>query len=190
MRIMPKIDPNASWGPLHAQAEQETDPRRKKLLQAVGDHMQAEICGRLDPLMDTLTAEPIYHFWGTNIMVLEGREAVTGFYSQMIAGGGNQFEVVVDNIIAGADHIVTEGQVKQCYTGKELLGMGMTEVNGERIASHDLFVTTTQLVTVWPGDAEGKLIGEDIYFGSDPFANIERIEAGDLPDYYQYEDRL
>ncbi len=95
-----------------------------------------------------------------------------------------------DNIIAGHDHIVTEGQVKQCYTGKELLGMGMTEVNGERIASHDLFVTTTQLVTVWPGDAEGKLIGEDIYFGSDPFANIERIEAGDLPDYYQYEDRL
>ena len=59
---MPKIDPHASWGPLHARAAQETDPRRKTLLQAVGDHMEAEICGRLQPLMDTLTAEPVYHF--------------------------------------------------------------------------------------------------------------------------------
>jgi hypothetical protein len=140
--------------------------------------------------MDTLTAEPIYHFWGFNTMLLDGREAVNGFYSQMIASGANQFEVVSDNIIAGADHVVTEGQVKQCYTGKELLGMGMTEVNGESIANDHLFLTTTQLITVWPGDADDKLIGEDIYFGSDPFANIERIESTDLPDYYQYQDRV
>jgi len=190
MTLMPKIDPHASWGPLHVRAEQETDPRRKTLLQAVADHMEAEICGHLQPLMDTLTAEPVYHFWGTNIMLLEGREAVTGFYSQMIAGGGNQFEVVVENIIAGDDHIVTEGQVKQCYTGKELLAMGMAEVNGEPVENRDLFVTSAQLVTVWPGDADGKLIGEDIYFGSDPFASIECVQASDLPDYYRHQDRV
>ena len=187
---MPKIDPHASWAPLHAKAEAETDPRRKALLQAVGDHMEAEICGHLEPLMATLTAEPVYHFWGNNVMLLEGRQAVEAFYRNMIAGGGNQFEVVTDNIIAGADHVVSEGQVKQCYTGKELKAMGMTEVNGEAVEDGHLFVTTAQLVTVWPGDPDDKLIGEHIYFGSDPFAQIERVEASDLPDYYEYQHRI
>jgi hypothetical protein len=63
-------------------------------------------------------------------------------------------------------------------------------VNGEALENGDLFVTTAQLVTVWPGDADGKLIGEDIYFGSDPFGSIERIQASDLPDYYRYQDRV
>jgi hypothetical protein len=187
---MPKIDPHASWGPLHARAETETNPRRKALIQAVGDHMEAEICGHLEPLMATLTAEPIYHFWGNNVMVLEGRAAVEEFYRNMIGAGGNQFEVVVDTIIAGDDHVVTEGQVKQCYTGKELKGMGLTEVNGEAVADDQLFVTTAQLVTVWPADSDAKLIGEDIYFGSDPFADIERVTPSDLPDYYEYRHRI
>jgi hypothetical protein len=187
---MPKIDPHASWAPLHAKATAETHPRRKALLQEVGDHMEAEICGRIEPLMATLTAEPIYHFWGNMVMVLEGYAAVEEFYRNMIAGGGNQFQVITDNIIAGDDHVVTEGQVKQCYTGKELKAMGRTEVNDEPLADDQLFVTTAQLVTVWPGDPDNKLIGEDIYFGSDPFGNIERIEASDLPDYYEYKHRI
>jgi hypothetical protein len=81
--------------------------------------------------------------------------------------------------------VVTEGQVKQVYKGAALKAMGMDAVGGERVADDDLFMTTAQLVTVWPADAVGKLIGEDIYFGHDPFRNVERIGREDLPDYYQ-----
>ncbi len=57
------INPHHSWLPLEERAAAEDNPRRKALVTAVRDHMEAEIKGQLDPLMDTLTSEPIYHFW-------------------------------------------------------------------------------------------------------------------------------
>jgi hypothetical protein len=181
---MPKIDPHRSWLPLEARAAQEPDPRRRGLLQKVRDHMEHEIKGHLDPLMATLTAAPIYHFWGNAPSVLEGREAIRNFYSDMIARGGQQFEVVVERIVVDDDAVITEGQVKQVYKGSMLLAMGMKELNDAPIVPDDLILTTAQLVTVWPADADGQLIGEDIYFGHDPFRNAERIRREDLPDYY------
>ena len=55
----------------------------------------------------------------------------------------------------------------------------------EIVLADDLILTTTQLITVWPAAADGRLFGEDIYFGHNPFRNAERISAADLPDYYQ-----
>lgn len=186
---MPKIDPYRSWLPLEARLDSETSERARALIREVRDHMEHEIKGELQPLMATLTTDPIYHFWGRG-MVLEGREAVQSFYSNMIASGANQFEVVLDNIVADDARVVTEGQVRQVYTGKEVKAMGMTELLGDAIADDDLFMTTVQLITVWPGATDGKLVGEDIYFGGDPFANVEKITAADLPDYYQWENRV
>jgi hypothetical protein len=146
--------------------------------------MEHEIKGHLEPLMATLTAAPIYHFWGSAPSVLEGQDAVRGFYRDMMARGGQQFEVVVERIVVDDDTVVTEGQVKQVYKGAALLAMGMKELGGAPLAPDDLVLTTAQLVTVWPADADGRLIGEDIYFGHDPFRNAERIRREDLPDYY------
>ena len=114
---MPKINPHASWLPLEAAWRNQPTQRRSALVKAVRDHMEQEILGNLEPLMVTLTAEPIYHFWGNgdNNMVIQGRDAVRAFYSNMFASGGNQFEVVVENLIVGDDHVVTEGQVKQVH---------------------------------------------------------------------------
>jgi SnoaL-like domain len=188
---MPKINPQHSWQALDDRYRAETEPRVRTLLKAVRDHMEFEIGGDLQRLMETLTAEPVYHFWGTAApMVLSGREAVAAFYRQMIEAGGNQFEVVIDTIVADSANVVTEGQVKQVHTGKELLAMGRTDVLGARIANGDLFLTTTQLITVWPGAADGRLVGEDIYFGHDPFAHIARINAADLPHGYRWEHRI
>lgn len=186
---MAKLNPYDSWRPLEARLETESSDRVRMLVQAVRDHMEHEIKGELEPLMDTLTAEPIYHFWGRGL-VLEGREAVRAFYANMIGAGGNQFEIVVDHIVADHDRVVTEGQVKQVYTGKEVRAMGTTELLGEPVEDGDLFLTTIQLITVWPGDPDGKLVGEDIYFGSDPFASVEKITADDLPADYRWQDRV
>ena len=186
---MPRIDPYQSWKSLEARLETESSERARVLIREVRDHMEFEIKGELEPLMGTLTTEPIYHFWAQGF-VLEGRDAVVEFYRNLIASGSNQFEVVVENIIADDERVVTEGQVKQVYTGKELQAMGRTELLGETVANGDLFLTTTQLITVWPGAADGKLVGEDIYFGGDPFANVEKIVSGDLPDYYLWEHRV
>ena len=182
------IEPHRSWLALESHLEKVTSPAARNLVTQVRDHMEYEIKGELEPLMNTLTAEPVYHFWSQG-MVLEGREAVHGFYTNLIASGANQFEVVIDTVVADDHHVVTEGQVRQVYTGKELKGMGRTEVDGKPVEDSDLFMTTTQLVTVWPGASDGKLVGEDIYFGGDPFSSLVRLSPDDLPEYYEWRSR-
>lgn len=183
---MPKIEPHASWLPLEARAKSESDPRVRTLLLAVRDHMEHEIRGDLPALMATLSAEPVYHFWNpAGSFALKGRAAVTDFYTNMIAAGGNQFEVVVERIVADRGSVITEGKVKQLQTGSALLAAGRKEVGGAAVAPGDLFLTCAQLITVWPGDADGKLVGEDIYFGEDALATAVKIVRSDLPSYHR-----
>jgi hypothetical protein len=58
------LDPDTSWRPLEDRMQREPDPSRRALLEQVRNHMRSEIQGRFDELMETLTAEPQYHFWG------------------------------------------------------------------------------------------------------------------------------
>lgn len=188
---MPLLNPTYSWLPLEARYRAEKDPKAHKLLKEVRYHVEHEIAGDIEALMDTLTLDPIYHFWGTVApMVLIGRVAVEGFYRQLIATGGNQFEIVIQRIVADSDSVITEGHVKQVYTGKELAAMGRSDVDGRPISSSDLFLTTTQVLTVWPSDADGKLVGEDIYFGEPQLSHIEKITRTDLPKGYRWEHRV
>jgi len=187
---MSLIDPHASWAALERRAKDfsgsEHNEKIAALILMVRDHMACEIKGEVDGLMATLTAEPVYHFWGNgDPMVLEGRAAVEGFYRDMMSRGGNQFEVVVENVIADLDRVVTEGQVKQVYTAEMLAAMEMQDVNGAAVDSSELWLSNAQLITVWPNDGHGKLVGEDIYFGQSPFATLVPIERKDLPGYYQ-----
>lgn len=181
-----KIDPHASWQTLRERAAATSEPRHRQLLEEVARHMEAEITGQLDPLMATLTAEPVYHFWrvgGAN-MVLEGHDAVAGFYSGMFATGGQQFQVVVERIIVDDGGVITEGQVKQVYKSATLMDMGITEAHGIAIDAHELWLSNAQLITVWPADAQAKLVGEDIYFGEDPMTTLQPIARHEIPDYY------
>ena len=182
-----RFDPHASWQPLRDLAAATDNPRHKKLLEEVANHMEAEIKGQLEPLMATLTAEPVYHFWrlGPENMTLEGYEAVAGFYSNMFSTGGEQFHVVLDRIVVDDGGVITEGQVRQVYKSVDLQQMGVSSAGEQAIEAHDLWISNTQLITVWPSDADAKLVGEDIYFGADPMSTLEPIEAGDLPDYYK-----
>ena len=59
-----KVDPTRTWAAVEAAYEAETNPRHKLLLKEVRDHMKTEVCGELELLMATLTAEPQYHIWG------------------------------------------------------------------------------------------------------------------------------
>ena len=180
------IEPHASWLPLQRAAAAETDPRCAALIREVARHMETEIKAQLDPLMATLTAEPVYHFWGAGpSMVLQGRDAVAGFYAGMFATGRQQFEVVVEKVIANADNVVTEGRVKQVHLGRDLKAQGVPRVGDVEVRDDDLWLADAQLITVWPADADGKLIGEDIYFGQNPMQTLRRIDRIDLPPYFK-----
>ncbi len=187
---MSLIDPHASWAALTECAanygDSDSEQTVKQLVLEVRDHMECEIKGDVPGLMATLTSDPVYHFWGNGEpVVLEGRAVVEGFYNDMMARGGNQFQVVIDNIIASESHVVTEGQVRSVYTADTLQSQGMTEVNGAAVSSSEIWMSNAQLVTVWPNDGAGKLVGEDIYFGESPMTTLRPIGPTDLPSYFR-----
>lgn len=187
---MIKIDPRRSWARFEDRLDSEQDEVVKGLIAEVRDHMKAEITGQIEPLMATLTDSPVYHFWGhLPEMVLEGQEAVRGFYLDMFSRGAEQFEVVTENIIADRGRVVTEGQVKQLYLGADLAAMGMEQVDGEALEPAAVYLGTNQLITVWPNDGKGKLVGEDIYFGQPIGQNLERVSFVDLADGFEWNEK-
>lgn len=183
---MNTFDPHASWLPLQEKATSTTNPLHKTLLTEVANHMAAEIQAQHAPLMATLTAHPVYHFWrvGPTNMVLDGYDAVSGFYQQMFANNGQQFHVVLDRIVVDDSGVITEGQVKQVYQREALLEQGITQGKTAAIESSALWLSNAQLITVWPHDGNGKLVGEDIYFGEDAMTTLTPFAEADLPGYY------
>jgi hypothetical protein len=171
-----KFDPDKSWAPLDARISKETDPRRREVLERVRDHMRTEISGDFDGLMATLTDDPRYHFWGLPVEGgPKGHEAVSDFYRQMIDGGGHRFHFDIERIVVDDDTVVTEGKIHQKTSVEALRASGIKEVEGEPLDDDATYLAETHIVTVWPIASDGRIIGEDIYFGSPPLANLRRL---------------
>ena len=117
--------------------------------------------------------------------MLNGYEEVSNFYSNMFENGGEQFEVVTERIIVDDQGVITEGKVKQVYTQENLKTMGLTSETFNELENSDLWVSNTQLITVWPSDPDAKLVGEDIYFGENPMETLKPINEYEIPDYYK-----
>jgi len=176
MATPPVFDPDQSWAALDRRLEAEKDPRRRKLLTQVRDHMCAEITGRLDELMATLTDEPQYHFRGVGFdMGPKGREAVHTFYAEMIANGGNRFMFDVQRIVVDEHAVVTEGFMRAATSGADLIATGVTEVEERPVEADARYLSENRILTVWPADESGRLIGEDIWFGSTPNSSLTRL---------------
>ena len=164
-----RFDPDSSWAPLEKRIAQETDPVCRRLLEEVRNHLREEISGQLDPLMDTLIEDPQYHFRG---MMPDGgpkgREAVHSFYDAMIKGQGNRFQFEIERIFVDHGGVVTEGKMRQTIGGADVIAAGTTEIDGEPVDENETYLSENHLLTVWPAGEGGKLVGEDIFFGSLP----------------------
>ncbi len=171
-----RFEPDQSWAPLEARISTETNPRRRRVLEQVRDHMRTEIGGDLDGLMATLTDEPRYHFWGVPVEGgPKGREAVGEFYRQMISGGGHRFHFDIERIVVDDDTVVTEGKIHQKISTTALRASGIEEVEGEPLDDDTTYISQTHIVTVWPMAPDGRIIGEDIYFGSPSLDKLRRL---------------
>ena len=59
--------------------------------------------------------------------------------------------------------------------GKDLIASGTTEVNGEPVDSEADYLSENLILTVWPADEDGRLVGEDIWFGTMPNQKLARM---------------
>ncbi len=171
-----RFDPDRSWEALDRRIAVEKSPRRKQLLTQVRDHMQTEISGDLDGVMATLVDAPQYHMRGLGFdMGPKGREAVRVFYRDMMAAGNHRFMFDIQRIVVDDHAVVTEGHMRTKTTGADLIASGATEADGEPIDPDASYLSENLILTVWPADESGQLVGEDIWFGSTPGTVLTRM---------------
>lgn len=176
-----KLNPNNTWRLVQERMEQEPDPKTRRNLELVLNHMKSEAQGDIDGVVATLCDSPTYiahDMPDEETMNPSGsKEAVRAFYDMTIVQtGAHQLELNCDRVTADHEAVVTEGVMRMAYPGKTLAMMGVEVDDPDAY-----YLYQTRMLVVWPVDAEsGMLTGEETYTGTDGFAGIaERKIAQD-----------
>jgi hypothetical protein len=174
-KLDPPYDSERGWQSMDKFIAAQTNPKHKALVEMVQEHMRTEVRGQHAPLMATLVDDPQYHMWGGPMDGgPKGRQAVSDFYQGMFDANGQTFEFEVRKVIVDDNGVVTEGLLRTPMPGSAVLQGGMEEVEGEAVDPEGTYVNEGQLLTVWPAGDDGKLVGEDIYFGTSGLGKVVR----------------
>lgn len=175
----PIIDPTRTWRLVEQRLATETDPRRRQLLEATREHMQAEAAADWDRLVATLGPEPAYHQWGSSASDEgpKGREAVMDFYRGILAAGCEVLHHDVERLIVDEHAVVTEGELRIAYPGWVLAARGLDVTETEAY-----YLYRTRMLIVWEYDDDAKLLCEDSYSTGDGFTPFRRIADEELPE--------
>jgi ketosteroid isomerase-like protein len=164
---MPLIDPTVTWRKAEQRLATETDPTLRRNLELLVEHMKAEAALDLDRLMATVSPSARYVFFGDEDRVLDGKDAVRGFYTDFAASGAHKLQFDVDRLVVDRDCILTEGLMRMAYPGRTLQATGI-EVDDPD--AHYLY--EAHMAVIWPIADDGLFVGEDSYTGGDGFAGI------------------
>ena len=180
--MSPVIDQAVTWRKVEERLETETDPILRRNLEVVLAHMKAESAGDIDGLLDTLSDAVHYHAYGAPDPASSpvGKDGVRGFYERFVASGAGRLQLDIDRLVVDRDCILTEGVMRMAYPGRTLQAMGITVDDPD---AHYLY--EARMATLWPFDAEGKVLGEDTYTGSDGFAGIadRKLDEADIVEH-------
>ena len=178
---MARLDPTKTWKLVQERLGREREPRRRRNLETILAHMQAEARGDLEALLATVAENAAYHAYGSSepFFSPRGKEAVRGFYAAYVASGAHHLEFDVDRLVVDEDCVVTEGTMRIAYPGSVLRLLGHEIDDPE-----SYYLYETRMAVIWPMDPDGLILGEDTYVAGDGFAGIarRRLRPGDLPE--------
>ena len=178
-----KLDPNKTWKLVEQRLAAETDPILRRNLELVVTHMKAEAKTDIDGVVATLCERPRYRTHavpGESMLNPQGsRDAVRKFYDlTIVQTGAYRLEFDCDRVIADKESVFTEGIMRIAYPGATLATMAIEVDDPEAY-----YLFETRMAVVWPIDeAEGALVGEEVYSGTDGFAGIadRKIAVSDI----------
>jgi hypothetical protein len=180
--MSPVIDQAVTWRKVEERLATETDPVLRRNLETVLAHMKSEAAGDIDGLLDTLADDVHYHAYGAPDPLSSpvGKDGVRGFYERFVASGAGRLQLDIDRLVVDRDCILTEGVMRMAYPGRTLRAMGIDVDDPD---AHYLY--EARMATLWPFDAEGKVLGEDTYTGSDGFAGIadRKLDEADIVEF-------
>ena len=174
-----KIDPGNTWRLVQERMEREDDPRIRRNLELVLEHMQCEARADIEGVVATLCDKPKYLAHGAPDVELLNpagdKDAVRAFYDQTIVQTDAwRLELDCDRVIADREAVMTEGVMKMAYPGRTLAAMGIEVDDPDAY-----YLFQTRMGVVWPIDPEsGLLRGEESYTGTDGFAGIADRKLG------------
>lgn len=158
--------------------EATENPRHRFLLQAYHRHRYLEIAGRYKEIfVPEMTVErPVYHFHALGLRTtLEGQDAVARLY-RLWARTGQCIMAVEHEQVAVADGFIAS------------VSVGSQQVPGAflRRQGHDvddpaaMYVYKTVEEMIWPYDARGRLLGEDVWEVDPAKAEIYKLAPEDV----------
>lgn len=170
--------------------ERTDDPRHRRMLEIVHDHMVAENEGDIARIMESISPHAEYHVWSTPEDVgCKGYEGVREYYEGFFAIKGHFFENDIRRILVDDDCVVTESIMRMIKPGSVLAGeaygpgtgpMDPGELGAFDPRSH--YMLENRVLIVWPFDDDLLLVGEDAYSGA--MRSIVQLDGGDLPAAY------
>jgi len=173
------IDPNKGWQAVDARLQRTENPRHRKMLGVLVQHMRAEMVGDLEGMLEGLVTAPRYHMWGSGRDTgPKGYAAIRQYYTDLLAARRGVLEYEIERIVMDDDAIVTEGTIRAFQSGEIATAFGFDVPR-----SNATYLVTYRALIVWPFDEHADLIGEDGYGAWDP-ADIVEVDPADLPPEY------
>jgi hypothetical protein len=144
--------------PVEKLLQSTTNPLHRAMLQNFRRHVHLEGSGQFDKIVaeDMMVDHPVYRVsWGDNPVVVEGKDAVVGFYSSV----GAQVLWNSDDYIAVNDWgIADELTFNQLLKGSDLIRMGYKADNPD-----GYYHLQSRQAFIWPYDERARLRGENLY---------------------------
>lgn len=159
--------------------ETTENPRHRYLLAAYNRHRYLESAGRYEEIFaPEMTVEhPTYRFSliGQPRFTLDGREQAEALYRHWTETDQCVFYTDDDEMVAVGDHMV----VSRVTGYQQTLGSALVEAGVEADAQA-MYLTRSQIAMIWPYDARGRLIGEDVWEYDDAARDLIKLDPADV----------
>ena len=173
------FDQTLGWKALEERLAATESPRQRKLIETVIAHAKAEAVGDLEGLMNTLVAEPAYHFWRAGQdHGPKGYDGVRRYYEDYVKSGAAILQSPKERIVVDDRSICHEGVISTLVSGQIAKARGY---NIDEDTAHYLVRMRTTIL--WSFDDEGRAFGEDSYSSIDPDAFV-KVARSELPQVY------
>ena len=158
--------------------EATENPRHRYLLAAYHRHRYLEMAGRYEEIFTPeMTVEhPVYRFAliGRPAVKLDGQDEVKAVYRRWTETDQHIFYIEDETLAVSDTMIVSRSIIHQQARGSALVRLGID-------ADEDaMYLTTANIAMIWPYDARGRMIGEDVWEYDDTDRDFTRLDAADV----------
>ena len=175
------LDLRKGWATYDAAWRAETNPRRKKILAVLKEHIKWEVLGQPDKVLESVCADPVYRFYGlAQETVMRGRDEIRAFYQGLADTGANVLQLDIEHLAVADWGLSAHGIWHQVYPGSSLIGPGGL-VQDDSVDDPDASYLVSQRMSwffPFTDDEEPLLISEIVYFEQKPCA-VRKLAPGE-----------